>query len=175
MSSDPNKNLFRACRLGDLEAAQEALDNGAHPDCVIDHQCPLSIAIQRRHPLIMQLLLKRGAHIGSNLESVYDDPSDLADGMSPVAYALQDVEMLTVLLAESDRYPDLGREAAKNEDGSRGQRYIDMIKRSEQGRVYKVLSLVYGSPAEREILKMQSEEIIAKAGGRIPHGPSANN
>lgn len=174
--NDHHKALFEACRYGDLEPAEYALDHGAHPDWLVDHQCPLSIAVQHGHPHIVAVLLKRGAHILSNLESPYNDPSDGSDGMTPLAYAIQaGPEMLTVLFAESDRYPDMGREAAPDKDGNRGTRYIDMIKRGQEGAVYRVLSMVYGSKAERALLKMESEAIILRDGGRVDREPSANN
>jgi hypothetical protein len=172
-----NQDLIAACISGDAVSAEDALQRGAHPEGIVDAMNPLAVAAKHRSYAVIAVLIKRGAHINANLQSPYKDPSDYNDGigMTPVAYALDDPDTLTVMLAESGSAVHLGREAEPDHDEARGVRFMDLIKVKDQGAIYRILALHFGSKAEKAVLKMRSEEIIANAGGEFPFGPSANN
>jgi ankyrin repeat protein len=73
---DPRNALNQAIRIGDLEAAREALSrgapiNGAPGD--MKHWRPLILAIDREHPEIVRLLFQH--HADPNLESRLGEPA----------------------------------------------------------------------------------------------------
>jgi len=85
--------LFQAVSKGDMEAARQALDDGA---AVVSPNgfTPLSLAALRLDTDIAALLLERGANVRTCTRSTGETPLHLAAGLMPFGPNMKMVELL---------------------------------------------------------------------------------
>ena len=79
-----NDALHEACRQGQVDQVETLLETGANPDCVIDGQTALHVAMKHKKPKCVAKLVQYGADI--------DIPN--SDGYSPRQLGLQRAKLL---------------------------------------------------------------------------------
>lgn len=75
-----NQNLLKACESGNINKAENALKDGADPNCIdtdLDLTTPLMYAAEAGNPELVALLLEKGALVNQNIEVIaiaYEKP-----------------------------------------------------------------------------------------------------